>query len=459
MKKKLLYILPVLALALASCESLENKIDCPSVSGSYPRKHLIEHFTGAECGYCPNGMAAIEEAIAGKEDQFIWISNHYGFGTDEYTVPGNETVGKKLGVSGAPNMAMDREKVKYESTESAAYAWHPGYLPEIIGKFTANTSFVSVDIARQYDASSRELHLNVTGNCENKEVKSLLLTVVIKESGTIGKQKDYINSWNGWSEFRHVKTIRQYVSAALGDTVAIKNGMYSADYSVTLPEAWVAENCCAVAFLTWPGKYMPVLNAEQVVVVEGTKGGEDILSGGITMKSTTDKSTETSGGCVKHLPVKSATWLEYEGHIYVELMGDTSVTSSGYKCTPYMQLVFNTGVSSLPNDSFPVLDTDEVGSMLQAHHVDSVVNMFSGSMLYYLYTPYLNQGEYYPLAQYLIKSGYAIVDDTTMKFYFKTYRGYEFTGSCARPSAASAPARKAMAAPSMKAPLREPIEE
>ena len=56
---------------------------------TYPRKFLIEHFTTEKCGYCPLGMYSIVEAIKGQEDQYIWVSHHYGFGTDPYTITEN----------------------------------------------------------------------------------------------------------------------------------------------------------------------------------------------------------------------------------------------------------------------------------------------------------------------------------------------------------------------------------
>ena len=34
-----------------------------AIPTSFPRKHLIEHFTGEACGYCPYGMESIEEYV------------------------------------------------------------------------------------------------------------------------------------------------------------------------------------------------------------------------------------------------------------------------------------------------------------------------------------------------------------------------------------------------------------
>ena len=89
---------------------------------TYPRKFLIEHFTTEKCGFCPYGMYSIVEGIKEQEDQYIWVSHHYGYGTDPYTITENGTIGNKLGVSGAPSMCINRTI----QNGQAAACFHPG---------------------------------------------------------------------------------------------------------------------------------------------------------------------------------------------------------------------------------------------------------------------------------------------------------------------------------------------
>ena len=58
------------------------------------------------------------------------------------------------------------------------------------------------------------------------------------------------------------------------------NQRYSENYVIDLKDAWVPENCMVVAFLS--EEFQPVVQAAQKPVVDGTKGGADILHGGIT---------------------------------------------------------------------------------------------------------------------------------------------------------------------------------
>ena len=36
------------------------------VPSAFPKKHIIEHFTGEACGYCPYGMAFIQDYLKDK---------------------------------------------------------------------------------------------------------------------------------------------------------------------------------------------------------------------------------------------------------------------------------------------------------------------------------------------------------------------------------------------------------
>lgn len=267
------------------------------VPASFPRKYLIEHFTGDQCGYCPGGMFSIEEYISTTETPCIWVSHHYGYNEDEYTIPENSKIGKACGVSGAPNMAMNRTKIM-----GTSIAFHPGYLveagiPAQIASKCPTEAEASVVINHTYDAATRELNVTVSGQVANTDVTEYLLTVLIKENGLIGKQSDY-NEYSfksaGFKEFVHPRVVRDVLcSDALGDIVAVENQAYSKDYTFTLPEGWVAENCGIVAYIT-PTAKKPIINAEETPLVVGTTGGEEYLPFGITQNqapSSPDKLT------------------------------------------------------------------------------------------------------------------------------------------------------------------------
>ena len=196
------------------------------VPSSFPRKYLIEHFTGDECGYCPEGMYSIVAYTQQTSTPCIWVSHHYGYNTDEYTISESAKIASASGVSGAPNMAMNRTKVM-----GTSIAFHPGYLvengmAEAIASKCDTVAEASVVIDYTYNAETRELNVTVSGQVANTAVTEYLLTVLIKENGLIGKQADYYWSWKtaGYKEFLHPCVARDVISEnQLGDTVLVAN--------------------------------------------------------------------------------------------------------------------------------------------------------------------------------------------------------------------------------------------
>ena len=116
MKKILTVVMLLCATLVASAQEVPN---------SFPRKFLLEHFTGEGCIYCPGGMAAMVEYIQNTTTPCIWVSHHYGYQNDEYTIPENAKIGKACGVNTAPNVAINRTKIT-----GTAIGFHPGYLVE-----------------------------------------------------------------------------------------------------------------------------------------------------------------------------------------------------------------------------------------------------------------------------------------------------------------------------------------
>ena len=124
MKKNLLFIAfaGVLALGINACKP-QNTPDTPSgkdstdvtppdttkgfVAKEFPKKHLIEEFTGQTCGYCPYGMDCISEFIQ-NDTNWVLVLHHYGFAADNFTVAGSRVVTSQLRENGAPAMTINR---------------------------------------------------------------------------------------------------------------------------------------------------------------------------------------------------------------------------------------------------------------------------------------------------------------------------------------------------------------
>lgn len=437
MKKYLMALLALATLAFTACEKPVDPDPTPDPDPqptvtSFPRKHLIEHFTGEECGYCPYGMASIEAFLAKTNKNYIWVSHHYGYGTDEYSIAANTTIGKKLSVSGAPNVVFDRTKRKVNGT--TAYAFHPGYLTETgaVPLNDADTSLVSVVINHSYDAATRELQVIVSGQVLDTAMHTLKLSALIKESGTVGAQHDYYGSWEGWSEFRHVKTVRAMLTAALGDQVEVDSvsHTYSDTLTYTVPAEWVANNCCVVAYVTENSSLVkPILNAEQAPMVAGTDGGESLKAEGITAVPVSDDYPEEGSPNAQYtfssLNINTSNQATY-GYVTVVLQSTETKKVDGYACTPYLQLYVFTKTAELAAGTYPISDEAQYG-VVAAGYKDEEQFDVNGSMLYYVYN---YQGSLYPMAKWLLRSGELVIgEDGSYSINATTLNGSTFSGT------------------------------
>lgn len=444
MKKSFLFLLPLLLLASCGEPSINNEIDCPPISGSFARRHLIEHFTSVSCGYCPDGMSAIEEAIKGK-DNFIWVGHHVGFAKDAYTIPASDAVRTLLKVNYNPAMVLDRSKI----TTQTDLVIDPREFPDYVSKVKNNTSFADLSISSDYNAAERILWVTVEGECENPDVHCMLLSVLLKESGMVGAQLDYNNTWNGWSQFRHVHAVRSIATAPLGDTVVVKKGHFRAEYSFNISSKWQADSCSVVAYLSWPNGKKPIINAAQAPVVEGTKGGLDILSGGITMRPVADEDTETDLAVAPSVRFsKALVEPDGEGWLQLTLFSDTTIyvrsSSSTYSTFPLAIFRLHTGSSELVPGTYTLSDSGDMLTAEPGHHMANEMS-FTGSVLYYIYTPYWTQYQMlYNLCDFPLRSGEVVVSGEQITFNVTTYLGKQIAGTSVLPTAPAAPKRLAL---------------
>jgi len=369
MKKIYLVLVLLCATLVASAQE---------VPTSFPRKYLIEHFTGDQCGYCPGGMYSIVEYTQQTSTPCIWVSHHYGYNKDEYTISESAKIGSTCGVQGAPNMAMNRTKVM-----GTSIAFHPGYLvengmAETIADKCDTTAEASVVINHTYNADTRELNVTVSGQVGNIEVTEYLLTVIIKENGLIGAQADYTYSWKtaGYREFLHPCVARDVISEnQLGDTVLVANQAYSKTYTYTVSDNWVAENCCVVAYIT-PLAKKPIINAEETPLVAGTTGGAEYLPFAITENKEPTNAAKLSFDSLALNKVA-------DDKLAIGLLAKSATRSDLYgplKMAIYLEL--NTTDTVIPAGTYHFAEGNEANTF-SVGTVDIVAQTFAGSNLAY----------------------------------------------------------------------------
>lgn len=269
-------------LAIPSCKKDKTEPE-EALPTSFAKKNLVEKFSSQYCGYCPYGMDCIHEYIA-DDPNWIPIVHHYGFAADHFSVAGCKTITEQLKVSGTPSIAINRHTTNYKSGSNIVF--HPAYLATTDRAQFDKTTYASVEIANTFYPSNRQLEIEVSGIVGLDNPPQLKLTVLVKESGMIDTQRDYYETEAGWEQYRHTHAVRIYATAATGDVVTVTNHRYQAHYTLSLSKSWVPENCMVVAFLS--EDFQPVVQVAQEPVVKGTKGGADIVHGGIKAYPTSD---------------------------------------------------------------------------------------------------------------------------------------------------------------------------
>ena len=419
------HFFPFLALSFAfvtltSCEP-KDEPKPEVIPDSFPKKHLIEEFTGQGCGYCPYGMDCIHDFMA-NDTNFILVLHHYGFSQDHFTIAGSKTITNTLKVDGAPSMTINRAKTSYleEGIKRSATTFHPGYLTDVDKAQFEKTTYASVNIQNTYDPSSRELKIKVSGALCKQDYPSLNLTVMVKESGMIDSQADYYNSFEGWKEFRHTNAVRAILTNAKGDELLVDSTRhYKEEYTLTLKDAWVPENCMVVAFLS--EEFQPVVQAAQKPVVEGTKGGADIPHGGITPVPVPDyypepDATSSPQDSAKRerdtLAVSYAYSESYpsDGLVFWTIQAyntSYSVAVGRTPCIPLVQLYLVMPYEdkpALPTGTFQINASEEPNTVIAGIRDDEEAQIY-GSQFYFTDKSYFAQDYLNPKAQWLINSG------------------------------------------------------
>ena len=432
--KKYLFLLTtigVISLAFTACKKNDPKQEptapvtpadttqpapVDTIPASFPKKHLIEEFTGQTCGYCPYGMDCIS-AYTKNENNWVLILHHYGYDADHFTIAGCKTITSALGVRGAPNMCINRATTNYG--EGNAVIFHPGYLEETKKAQFATETYASVVIDNTYNPDTRELNVTVSGAICKEDYPALQLTVLVKESGMIDTQADYYGTYEGWEQFRHANAVRAYLTAAKGTAITVDSTRhYTATYSTTLNAKWVPENCMVVAFLS--ESFKPVIQAEQQPVVAGTAGGADIEHGGVKAVEVPDYYPEPdatkghadySGNRTETLSASYAYYQDYP-QANIRLWQIQTYTYSAYttiqgtKCSPFanIYLFTNLDTDTIPAGDYPINLSEQAGTVYAGFRDDAQI-LIDGSQFYFISWSYMQQGYVVPVCEWLITDG------------------------------------------------------
>jgi hypothetical protein len=228
------------------------------------KRVLVEKFTSAGCGNCPDGTARLINLTAGNPN-IIWVSHHSGFITDPMLFPEIDSIADLT--DGAPKAAIDRIKYPNETTVAASRNNWQTY----INNQLTQTASVDVSANGTFDANTRNVSLTVNAMFPTAMTATgeYRINVFVVEDSVIGTtsayhQSNYFNNTAGHYyqgagnpilNYPHRHVTRAVPSTAWGNSGIIPNSptpgtTYSATYNFNIPTNYVKSRVHFVVFVT-----------------------------------------------------------------------------------------------------------------------------------------------------------------------------------------------------------------
>lgn len=192
------------------------------------RTLLMEKFYSQFCGYSPQGKEAIDEAIVGYEDRVARIYHHAGYRADLFTIDESVETAAEFGVNYSPGTMGDR--LWFDALGSNAFNAMQ-WTGDLIADFLQKDGLASLKISDSYDVETRELTVNVSGNCivtpDNKKI-----TVAVTHSNYSSFQKNAQN-------YMHDHFPILYLTATGGDDLQVNaDGSYDMTFKGVVPVSY-----------------------------------------------------------------------------------------------------------------------------------------------------------------------------------------------------------------------------
>ena len=263
-----------------NCEDEKKEPTIGPVPESFTKKVLIEEFTGAWCGYCPDGAYRLENIISENIGNVIGVSAHSG---DLMEVQQTYFLESTYSNPGYPSGMVDRSNYNGIVSVNRGY-W--GYI--------ASEQLLKIapcGLAIKSKVKNNTASINVHAGFNTNLSGDHRLTVYLIEDGVVGSGYGYdqMNFYdldststfyglgNPIEGYEHNHTLRLTLSEPLGDLIGssflVPGGEYIKEYEVDISD-YDKDNLSIVAFINYVGPtYLEheVLNVQNCRI-NSTKG-------------------------------------------------------------------------------------------------------------------------------------------------------------------------------------------
>ncbi len=235
-------------------------------------KHiLLEEFSTAPCGFCPDGDI-IAQQIIDNYPQVIWVTHHAGFGTDSMTVPESITIANAF-TNFAPGSCIDRGDYPIPVYTNPPYiAISRQKWDSVVVAHLNDPPVVDVLINNNYNDVTRTLTCTVDANFLSTPASGdLRLNLFLMEDSVVGfgsgyDQTNYFNTTVGHPYhnagnpivgYVHHHVLRKVVTGTWGLSGIISNApvagnTFSHTFSnIAIPTNWKDDDITVIAFVSY----------------------------------------------------------------------------------------------------------------------------------------------------------------------------------------------------------------
>lgn len=259
---------------------------------------LLEEFSTAPCGFCPDGDVVAMQMVA-KYPNLIWVTHHAGFGTDSMTAPESKTLAGKF-TTFAPGACIDRINAPIPVYTKPNYiAISRQKWDSVIGAHYGDTAYANIGIQNDFDSNTGILNCKVSAYFNFAPAPGdIRFNIFIIEDSVVGygkgyDQTNYYNSTVGHPCYNkgdpivgyvHHRVVRKVPGGAWGVEGIIPNSptagsLYEYNFSnVLIPGNWKKNDIDVVAFISYyhdSVKFRRVINSNHKKMMDFSAGTEN----------------------------------------------------------------------------------------------------------------------------------------------------------------------------------------
>ncbi len=261
--KPFLFIFSLIFIGVFSaCDKVEEPYTeiKPAGGDTTKRMVIIEDYTGHKCVNCPGAALiahSLEEIYEGQvmvmaiHATFFASPDQTGQFTANYTTEAGNTWSNHYGIESAPYGLINRRFFTGDHTYI-----NPKYWGNAVEKFVELPKLAMMSICNTYNQSSRILNTKIDTKFLEQIPGTINLTVCILQDSIISPQKNndpLVGPVPVIENYVYMGMLRGTISSIWGDMLSSSTGkdaIVSKMYSYHLNEAWVAEHCTVIAFIS-----------------------------------------------------------------------------------------------------------------------------------------------------------------------------------------------------------------